>query len=75
MHAQKASPLLMESVKLIDSGGMKKSEDQKLSRWEDAVSERYGEFLKKLSAPRKEKGRRQFCVRTFVGICVGRCKC
>eukprot|EP00957_Ditylum_brightwellii_P157044 11952161-Ditylum_brightwellii.AAC.1 len=59
MPAQKASPLLNESVKLIYSEGMKKSEAQKLSRWEEAVSERHGEFLKKLSASRKEKGRRQ----------------
>ena len=30
-----------------------------LSRWEQAVSEKHGEFMKKLSASRKEKGRRR----------------
>eukprot|EP00957_Ditylum_brightwellii_P113627 8663063-Ditylum_brightwellii.AAC.1 len=57
MTVQKASPLLKESVKLIDSGGMKKVEAKNLSRWEEAVSVRHSEFLKKLSASRKEKGR------------------
>eukprot|EP00957_Ditylum_brightwellii_P019787 1492739-Ditylum_brightwellii.AAC.1 len=38
---------------------MKKGEATKLSRWELAVSEKYGEFLKKLAALTKEKGRMQ----------------
>eukprot|EP00957_Ditylum_brightwellii_P087417 6653903-Ditylum_brightwellii.AAC.1 len=41
MPAQKESPLFKESVKLIASEGMKKAEAQKLSRWEEAVSERH----------------------------------
>eukprot|EP00957_Ditylum_brightwellii_P211234 15365931-Ditylum_brightwellii.AAC.1 len=30
-----------------------------LSRWEETISEKHGEFLKKLSASRKDTGRRQ----------------
>eukprot|EP00957_Ditylum_brightwellii_P205540 15344316-Ditylum_brightwellii.AAC.1 len=59
MPAKKESPLFKELVKMIASEGMKKAEAQKLSRWEEAVLERHGEFLKKLSTSRKEKGRRQ----------------
>eukprot|EP00957_Ditylum_brightwellii_P156656 11923189-Ditylum_brightwellii.AAC.1 len=65
MPAQKASPLLNESVKLIEKEGTKKSESQKLHRWEEAVSERHGKFLKKLSVSRKEKGRRQSVCRVL----------
>eukprot|EP00957_Ditylum_brightwellii_P052493 3980655-Ditylum_brightwellii.AAC.1 len=59
MPAKEASPLVNDSVKLIErEKGMRKVEAQKSSRWEQAVSEKHGEFLKKLSSSRKEKGRR-----------------
>eukprot|EP00957_Ditylum_brightwellii_P029916 2263639-Ditylum_brightwellii.AAC.1 len=49
MPAQKESFCSKTSVTLI----------LKLSRWEQEVSEKHGEFLKKLADSKKEKGRRQ----------------